>query len=1446
MAERLVTRERFDIWHEVPLVPQRTEMSCWAAAAAMIVGWRDCLDVAQEDIVRGTGQWASYREGLHPADVADLRRVWRLDAVDDGRVDLPTLRGLLERHGPLWVGEAAPGLHVVTLTGAYGDGTPEGSFLRVNDPWPEGRGERYTLPFAEFARGFRAVADVAGVPACILHAGETDALGRGTRRSAEYHVAYTADARVGERAARSWLGGEHMQTVVIDPGHGGDVSRGGSTPYGARGAQGTLEKDVTLALALRVRSRLAPRVDVRLTREGDENRSLAERAALVRRSGADAFLSLHANDGAPALRGCEAWVHPRALGRSRALAETVQRRLARVTGAGRGVFDGELALLRPDLLGDRAAGCLVEVDYLSDAAGEARLRDGATLDAIADAIAGALEEHLARARDGARGLGAAAGLDDNRYQFEQSEAVRLHVADSLTLAETGNDPKYYARVWYDSDRVNFGVGSWTGARVADLLDTYATVAREQGAEDRLYGFFGGAAQFTAIRDRFRSQGASATLSSAEVAAFGAMGNDAPLREAQRRRRAEDIKGDLDVVGRDGKYPWIDAYMFAISEVAAHVLVHATHQHGGVRDLIAHVVAQQGGDEVLGRKMVDGTLTELQFLQAIGARVVELVKEKYRDGVRARYRRLLDTYGGSDLAYFFAPRAVDAPVAGQSAAQGVTSPRIPTAGRRYGGWAVDDVSVDYRHLRAHGGSVSQPFALDATALQNLCAWNAFDVTPTDETDVVLFGLRGCRLVDDGYDGGFAASVQVSEDLPDHLQNRCVLGVWAVRGPNAGKIALAGGSTMPNLAAVQRYAAGGEPANMMLTGRYLYRVGDHRPAADPLHLKGVFVQGQRIVVLRSRNDDTYDTSDLFDLTTPGDNIHPSRDVTGERFSSEGCQTLRGGGDTSGAQFEHRPPPGWVTFREAAGLTPKRAAASENGRRYTYVLLTGREARLAASGAAAASLRRLRQGSSGPAVSALQTALADPSVPAARRYRGPIDGKLEGQTVIAWVKRQQETDGGAADGIVTPADAAALGFDIETGAASAAPDAGLSLGGGARQRRFGRRAVYGGAPAYREALRGDAGDPALSELHRLVTAPHATPASMNDLVLRANFDPAALTDPAVDVVLHFHGYSSAAGGNADIERDKEPFSGLDFDDPETGAPGRSTPTLAILPRGRKGDAVKDRDGNPTGTWRFSFPGLDNVGVARLIRFALDRVSCATTGRSLVARRIILTAHSGGGAALERAIELPAVSDGSPTVDPHEVHLFDALYSVSPKIAAWAGVHLDRDARALRANGGTPDAGFTASRSALRAFFIATDGTRPPNLALHGALKRALEGAYAAEAPTLCPYFRVETRPSWTGADHGPMPKRLGWQLLDDPARDIAGARRPSAISTCAGSSPTPGDGRRTEADDRDDDAPRVAAATPPDDVAGPVYGGAPEAHGARERYPNHATRRPSFRGS
>lgn len=92
-----------------------------------------------------------------------------------------------------------------------------------------------------------------------------------------------------------------LQTIVIDPGHGGE-------DVGVRGAGGVEEKQITLDVARRLRGLIENRLGIRvvLTREDDRDVSLDERAALANNSKADLFLSLHANAAlAPGVSGAE-------------------------------------------------------------------------------------------------------------------------------------------------------------------------------------------------------------------------------------------------------------------------------------------------------------------------------------------------------------------------------------------------------------------------------------------------------------------------------------------------------------------------------------------------------------------------------------------------------------------------------------------------------------------------------------------------------------------------------------------------------------------------------------------------------------------------------------------------------------------------------------------------------------------------------------------------------------------------------------------------------------------------------------------------------------------------------------------------------------------------------------------------------------------------------------
>ncbi|MDI6400677.1 N-acetylmuramoyl-L-alanine amidase [Balneolaceae bacterium ANBcel3] len=85
-----------------------------------------------------------------------------------------------------------------------------------------------------------------------------------------------------------------LRRIVLDPGHGG-------RDPGAIGFRGTREKDVALAVALKVGEyieRYLPEIEVFYTREDDSFVALQERGQIANRAEADLFISIHANANA--------------------------------------------------------------------------------------------------------------------------------------------------------------------------------------------------------------------------------------------------------------------------------------------------------------------------------------------------------------------------------------------------------------------------------------------------------------------------------------------------------------------------------------------------------------------------------------------------------------------------------------------------------------------------------------------------------------------------------------------------------------------------------------------------------------------------------------------------------------------------------------------------------------------------------------------------------------------------------------------------------------------------------------------------------------------------------------------------------------------------------------------------------------------------------------------
>jgi N-acetylmuramoyl-L-alanine amidase len=240
-------------------------------------------------------------------------------------------------------------------------------------------------------------------------------------------------ARPAARSAAPAHAVDRLVIVAVDAGHGGEDS-------GARGKRGTREKDVTLAIARRLKERIDKEPNMRavLTRDGDYFVPLGERVVKSRRVKADLFVSIHA----------DAWVRPDARGSSvfalseRGATSTAARLLAQrenqsdlIGGVNLSAKDPVLARTLLDLsltatindslklgravltqLGDintlhhgavEQAGfavlkapdtpsILVETAFISNPDEEKRLKDAAYQAKIADAVLSGIKRYLAQ------------------------------------------------------------------------------------------------------------------------------------------------------------------------------------------------------------------------------------------------------------------------------------------------------------------------------------------------------------------------------------------------------------------------------------------------------------------------------------------------------------------------------------------------------------------------------------------------------------------------------------------------------------------------------------------------------------------------------------------------------------------------------------------------------------------------------------------------------------------------------------------------------------------------------------------------------------------------------------------------------------------------------------------------------------------------------------------
>ena len=194
--------------------------------------------------------------------------------------------------------------------------------------------------------------------------------------------------------------GSGIPLVIVDAGHG--AGDGGAV------ANGLIEKNVALTLALKLREQLlAQGLRVKMTRGSDTFLPLEERAALANREGAAAFISVHlnsagtdaevngietyfsANKSLSALRAVQKNLDlPSVAGlrdhRGKRLAAVVQRMVCQTTkAANRGIKERDLTVV----FGSACPAVLVECGFLTHAAEAKRLQNPDYQDKLALGLA---------------------------------------------------------------------------------------------------------------------------------------------------------------------------------------------------------------------------------------------------------------------------------------------------------------------------------------------------------------------------------------------------------------------------------------------------------------------------------------------------------------------------------------------------------------------------------------------------------------------------------------------------------------------------------------------------------------------------------------------------------------------------------------------------------------------------------------------------------------------------------------------------------------------------------------------------------------------------------------------------------------------------------------------------------------------------------------------------
>ena len=118
-------------WPDVPITRQTSAMACWAAAASMVVGWRDQQSIPEREIAAKVPVFDALRKGLRGRERGYVADAWNLMAEAPASYTIEAWRDMLAQNGPIYIDQSVsasnPMGHVRVLVGMTSGGAADGS-----------------------------------------------------------------------------------------------------------------------------------------------------------------------------------------------------------------------------------------------------------------------------------------------------------------------------------------------------------------------------------------------------------------------------------------------------------------------------------------------------------------------------------------------------------------------------------------------------------------------------------------------------------------------------------------------------------------------------------------------------------------------------------------------------------------------------------------------------------------------------------------------------------------------------------------------------------------------------------------------------------------------------------------------------------------------------------------------------------------------------------------------------------------------------------------------------------------------------------------------------------------------------------------------------------------------------------------------------------------------